>query len=397
MANGVAESLRGRIQEKSGKITKLLEKRAQAQPELRDISSFLRQGAIQSLGGPERAVTRPSQITQQRIGEQATLELDVLKQLQAEADRGSAEAKTVTDAIFRAAGDNALIAANIADRLNKRGEDITPFNVERASFEEAISPEISLMFDRLGVNTPKGTSEFERIQKIVNDLSIKRDTQELTKQEANQLVNFQNRLDFLSKSPEALANIEKQKAEAKKKGQLLVEEELDLFRVTDTADDVVDVLDQMLIHPGLEQSTGGLLGLKGLQASAVPVTPSQIAFATFVDQVRGKAFLEAFQSLKGGGHITEIEGQKATEAIARLNQRVTPKEYRKALIELRDISIKGVKRAKNRIKTLRGDTTKLEGALSREIAPEPTQKPTQIDFDPALLEFMTPEERALFE
>lgn len=37
-----------------------------------------------------------------------------------------------------------------------------------------------------------------------------------------------------------------------------------------------------------------------------------------IDEVQGKVFLQAYQSLKGGGAITEVEGKKAEAAISRL-------------------------------------------------------------------------------
>ena len=38
-----------------------------------------------------------------------------------------------------------------------------------------------------------------------------------------------------------------------------------------------------------------------------------------LDQLGGVAFLQAYQMLRGGGAITEIEGQRATDALARMN------------------------------------------------------------------------------
>jgi hypothetical protein len=63
-------------------------------------------------------------------------------------------------------------------------------------------------------------------------------------------------------------------------------------------------------------------------------------------QVEGRAFLEAFEALKGGGAITEIEGAKATQAISRMNKAQSEVEYVKAARELQDIVRKGVERAR---------------------------------------------------
>ncbi|MDM7852369.1 hypothetical protein [Pseudochrobactrum kiredjianiae] len=66
-----------------------------------------------------------------------------------------------------------------------------------------------------------------------------------------------------------------------------------------------------------------------------------------MDQINGQTFLQAFNSLRGGGAITDAEGAKATQAFARLNAAQNPKDYRDALAELRGIVNAGVSRAKN--------------------------------------------------
>jgi hypothetical protein len=55
------------------------------------------------------------------------------------------------------------------------------------------------------------------------------------------------------------------------------------------------------------------------------------------EQIKGQAFLQAFESLRGGGAITEVEGTKATNAIMRLNNGLSEKDYRDALNELREV------------------------------------------------------------
>jgi hypothetical protein len=70
-------------------------------------------------------------------------------------------------------------------------------------------------------------------------------------------------------------------------------------------------------------------------------------FAALVDQVKGKAFLEAYQSLKGGGAISEPEGRKATEAIARLDRSQTQEGFDRALNDLESVIKTGVARAQH--------------------------------------------------
>lgn len=60
--------------------------------------------------------------------------------------------------------------------------------------------------------------------------------------------------------------------------------------------------------------------------------PESVDVEERAGQLTGGAFLQAFESLKGGGQITEIEGAKATAALARLqNFKQSEAGYREAL------------------------------------------------------------------
>jgi len=71
-------------------------------------------------------------------------------------------------------------------------------------------------------------------------------------------------------------------------------------------------------------------------------------FAQKLEQLKGKAFLEAFQALKGGGAITEIEGKKAENAIARLSPGQSEGAFLTAINELEQVVTAGIERAKAR-------------------------------------------------
>ena len=58
-------------------------------------------------------------------------------------------------------------------------------------------------------------------------------------------------------------------------------------------------------------------------------------------------FLDAFESLKGGGQITELEGQAATDANARINDRTMDEaSFIDAMLELRGTLETGLTRAR---------------------------------------------------
>lgn len=81
------------------------------------------------------------------------------------------------------------------------------------------------------------------------------------------------------------------------------------------------------------------------------IPSSQAAdFKTYHDQVKGTAFLEAFESLKGGGQITQVEGDKATAAITRMERAQSRGEYTTAARELQGIIRQGLKRARDKAK-----------------------------------------------
>lgn len=92
-------------------------------------------------------------------------------------------------------------------------------------------------------------------------------------------------------------------------------------QVEDNANFVKGKVKELLDHPGRDIATG--------MSSVIPTVPGtkQADFVNRLDQLQGDAFLQAFESLKGGGQITEIEGQKAQQAINRMNRGTTKEEF----------------------------------------------------------------------
>lgn len=88
---------------------------------------------------------------------------------------------------------------------------------------------------------------------------------------------------------------------------------------------------------GLDQLLGveGIFtrGLESLNLGAL--RPDAQTARSILDKIKGGVFLAAFESLKGGGQITELEGIKAEQAQARLLETQSPEAFRDALAELR--------------------------------------------------------------
>ena len=130
-------------------------------------------------------------------------------------------------------------------------------------------------------------------------------------------------------------------------------------------------------HSGFEGVVG--LGFPGMRF--VPGSP-EADFDKKFKQVIGKAFLKAFNDLKGGGQITEKEGEKATEAITRLSRFSSEVEFIRAARELENILAKGEQRALDR-------RARIEGKSAPRVSTSTSKKskPRELIFNPATGDF----------
>ncbi|MGD9724524.1 MAG: hypothetical protein AB7U76_25065 [Pirellulales bacterium] len=138
-------------------------------------------------------------------------------------------------------------------------------------------------------------------------------------------------------APGELAN---EKAKGSATGKAMGQAKADLPKIVQSTAETLGVLDQLAADPYLEK----MVGVGGWTPD---LSPAANRVASYMDQIGGKAFLTAFQSLKGGGQITEIEGAKATAAITRLqNRKQSVEDYKKAITDLQNIARNGLIRAK---------------------------------------------------
>jgi hypothetical protein len=132
------------------------------------------------------------------------------------------------------------------------------------------------------------------------------------------------------------------KEAAEERGKARGQAQVNLPLMVDNAEFAIKTLNQIRNHPGKQYGVGvaGVLpGIPGTQ---------QKGFVELVKQAQGKAFLEAFNSLKGGGQITNVEGEKATLAIARLDRAQNQEDFDSALNDLEEVVTIGLMRAKRK-------------------------------------------------
>lgn len=116
----------------------------------------------------------------------------------------------------------------------------------------------------------------------------------------------------------------------------------DIPRIEANADRALQTIDQIRKHPGKKYGLG-ITAATGY----LPATEAR-GFTNLVDQAKGQTFLEAFNSLRGGGQITEAEGAKATQALARLDRYQNEADFDAALKDLEDVVRKGLQVAKQK-------------------------------------------------
>lgn len=103
-------------------------------------------------------------------------------------------------------------------------------------------------------------------------------------------------------------------------------------------------IDELKTHPGKKWSLGAM--------STIPtqLTPgtSRVDFKARLDQLKGGAFLEARQLLKGGGQITDFEGKRAEAAMARLETAQSEDAFDSALEDFRTAVRDGVSKLRQK-------------------------------------------------
>lgn len=135
-----------------------------------------------------------------------------------------------------------------------------------------------------------------------------------------------------------LSDAETQKAE----GKALGDARASLPQVEEAGNNMLSTIDSLASDPYLDSMIGSVQGrMPNLTSDAARVQSK-------MDQIGGQSFLQAYNALRGGGQITEVEGKKATEAMARLNTAQSEADYRQALGELRTIVQNGLARARQK-------------------------------------------------
>lgn len=135
-----------------------------------------------------------------------------------------------------------------------------------------------------------------------------------------------------------VAGAEQEKAEGKGRGEASVA----LPQIEDAGNLMLRTIDDLSSDPYLPSMLGPVNArLPNISGDAARVQSK-------MDQIQGQTFLQAYDTLRGGGQITEVEGAKAEKAKARLAAAQNEQDYRAALKDLRDVVVNAMGTAKRK-------------------------------------------------
>jgi hypothetical protein len=136
--------------------------------------------------------------------------------------------------------------------------------------------------------------------------------------------------------------IAQQKAEGGVTGKAVGKAVLDLPKIEADANLVTKTIDKALApHEGKSWSVGTMFK----DAPALPGSKTA-DYRAILDQLDSQTFLDAYNSLRGGGHISDYEDKRASGAKARLGRAQSVKEFDNALLEYKEIIQSGVASAR---------------------------------------------------
>jgi hypothetical protein len=172
-------------------------------------------------------------------------------------------------------------------------------------------------------------------------------------------------LSTLEQELEAAGRKESERTRAREGAKADVQALEELPRAQQQAQEMLRLLDQLEKHPGLSGAVGVRAGLEYLPST------KEADFVALHDQVTGRLFMQAFETLKGGGQITEKEGEKATAALSRLqNRRQSKAAYKQAIQEIRDVVRAGLERAEQRARVA-GYGDRIRATAGAQGGPQP--------------------------
>lgn len=248
-----------------------------------------------------------------------------------------------------------------------------------AKFDPALIPQLAMSADKfIEANKPQimqqnlggkanivSVNPFTGKQEVVSSTATTATPGEImtrdTQRRGQDLTNARERekiaIDKGKNSPEYIA----MEAKMKEQGKGQAKFEAAAPQAITTAEQLLTKIDDLVGKPAIKDKKGKIIkegtgAHKGFSAavgteSIFPTMPGSQAsnFEARLDEIKGGAFLEAFETLRGGGSITETEGTKATAARTRMSTAQSEDEFIAAARDYQNIIRAGIKNAKEKL------------------------------------------------
>lgn len=136
---------------------------------------------------------------------------------------------------------------------------------------------------------------------------------------------------------------------AKKGGEAAQQARIDLPNVAAQTQQTIKLVDELVNHPGFSGTVGAKTPFGAAAAIGYGIPGTDAAdFMARRNQIVGQQFMQAYQTLKGGGQITEVEGKKATDAISRMSTSQSEAEFKRAADDFKQVLQAGLQRARTK-------------------------------------------------
>jgi len=154
--------------------------------------------------------------------------------------------------------------------------------------------------------------------------------------------------------------VQQEVSRARALGQAQAKAEQDMPGAIATGEQLLKHIDEMVGAPAVKDAQGKVIkpagaphpGFQGVVGATwkpgmrfVPAT-SEADFDARLEQVFGGAFLQAYNTLRGGGAITETEGTKGTSAMNRMRRSQSEEEFISAARDYSDVVREGIRNAR---------------------------------------------------
>lgn len=190
-------------------------------------------------------------------------------------------------------------------------------------------------------------------------------------------------VSLLNQDPTRQGDIAQARASGTETGKATAQAKFEAPKELATTDQMLSVIDGVLDHAGLDSAVGMI------QGRLPPMTEGATDFNAKLGQLQGQLFLQAYQSLKGGGQITEVEGAKAEAAMAALTRVQSEDQFKAALKDLRDVVVSSRDRIAKRAGIEPGGSAQGSGQPTPDL-PRP-QSPADLENLPSGAIFIAPD------